>query len=76
MYLQYSNIQNYNETNWLDFYDLIGNLSHEIRTNNKNIEHLLTSTIFQVLCFAKQNNIDMNASWNRWKNKMDYKNYY
>lgn len=76
MYLQYSTIQNYNEINWLEFYELIGNLSTDIRKKNQNVEKLLTHTIFQVFCFAKQNNIDMNASWNRWKVKMDYKNYY
>jgi hypothetical protein len=76
MYLQYENIYNFQESNWIEFYVLLGNLSKNIRTKDKSLEKNLITTIFHILCFAKQNNIDMNASWNRWKVKCDYKSYY
>ena len=66
-------------TNWIEFSEVIGVLSKYLRKENRNkdiIEKYLITTLFYVLCFAKQNNIDMNLSWERWNNKIDYKNYF
>ena len=76
MHLQYENIHNFHDTNWLDFYILLGNLSKKIRNKDMLLEKDLISSIFHIFCFAKQNEIDMYTSWNRWKIKCDYKNYY
>ena len=75
MFFQYENLYNIHKTNWLEFYILLGNLSKSIRTNDKSLDNILIQTFFHVLCFAKQNEIDMFSSWNRWKIKCDFKNY-
>ena len=67
---------NESETNWIDFYVTLSQLSKSIRSTEKeSISYNLTKTMYDVLCFAKQNDIDMESCWNRWKNKMDYKHY-
>ena len=67
---------NYNDVNWIDFYILLNKMSKSIRSNNEQqIRDNLILCIHYVLCFAKQNDIDMNSSWNRWYHKMDYKHY-
>lgn len=68
---------NYTETNWIDFYILLGKLSKSLRDKNKvhEIETNLIVCIHDVFCFAKQNDIDMSSSWNRWRHKMEYKIY-
>ena len=67
---------NYNDVNWIDFYILLNKMSKSIRSNNEQqIRDNLILCIHDVLCFAKQNDIDMNSSWNRWYHKMDYKHY-
>ena len=77
MYKYYNEIQNYESSNWIDFYMLIGKLSKILRDKDKeNIEKLLIYTLFHIMCFSKQNNIDIISSWSRWKVKVDYKNYY
>ena len=79
MYNIYDNIKNYDNSNWIDFYILIGKFSKSLREKDKDkdkIEKLLINTLFHILCFSKQNNIDIVSSWTRWKVKVDYKNYY
>ena len=72
----YFELQNFNDKNWIDFYILLGELSKSIRKNNfEQIKDNIICSIHDILCFAKQNDIDMNASWHRWQKKMDYKNY-
>ena len=68
--------ENDTKPNWLEFYVRLSILSKSIRSKDKkNISDNLTRTIYDVLCFAKQNDINMDSCWNRWKYKMDYKNY-
>lgn len=63
--------------NWIDFYVLLGNLSQSLREKNvTKINDNLINCIHDVLCFARQNNIDMDSSWTRWQSKMEYKNYF
>jgi len=72
----YKDLNNYNDINWLNFYTLLGKLSKSIRSKNtEQIKNNLLYSIHDVLCFAKQNDIDMHSSWYRWQNKMDYKHY-
>ena len=69
-------LYNYNNVNWIDFYILLSKLSKSIREHNENeIKSNLIKCIHDVLCFAKQNNIDMKCSWNRWYHKMEFKHY-
>ena len=71
-----SKLYNYNNVNWIDFYILLSKMSKSIRNHNEqDIKDNLILCIHDTLCFAKQNNIDMNSSWNRWYNKMDFKQY-
>jgi len=67
MYDEYNNISHFQSTNWIDFYILISDLSKAIRHKSVNVEVLLIETFFHILCFAKQNDIDLRNSWERWK---------
>ena len=72
----YNDLKNVNNTNWIDFYILLGELSKSIRNNNiEEINNKIISSIHEILCFSKQNDIDLTSSWARWQTKMDYKNY-
>lgn len=76
MVLSQSKLYNYNDVNWIDFYTLLSKMSKSIRNHNeKEINDNLILCIHDVLCFAKQNDINMNSSWDRWYHKMDFKNY-
>ena len=66
---------NTNDVNWIDFYTLLGQFSKSLQ-DRTNVESNLVNLLHDTLCFAKQNNIDMNLSWNRWLNKINYKIYY
>lgn len=69
-------LYNYSNTNWMDFYILLSKLSKSIREKNEiEITNNLVTCIHDILCFAKQNDIDMNCSWNRWFHKMEFKHY-
>ena len=75
------NENNVQDANWFDMFSLLTKLSKSIRCNNDNsnkdvIEDNLIETIIYVLYFAKQNNINMKQSWERWKVKVNYKHYY
>ena len=62
---------------WLDFYVTLSDLSKSIRNKEQNdIELFLIQSIYSTICFAHQNDIDMNSSWKRWLAKVDYKKYY
>lgn len=70
-------LNNYHSVNWIDFYSLLSKFSHSLR--NKDVESLnvhMVDMIYQVLSFARQNDIDMRSSWCRWKSKVDFKHYY
>ena len=70
-------LSNYRNTNWIDFYILLGNFAKSLRKKNfDDIELCIIEVIYHTLCFAKQNDIDMNNSWNRWKTKVNFKNYF
>ena len=76
MHVLQTSIYNYTNTNWIDFYILLSKLSKSIRNHNKQeITTNLITCIHDILCFAKQNDIDMNCSWNRWHHKMAFKHY-
>jgi len=65
--------------NWFDMFILLGKLSKSIRMKSQDkllIEKLLIDTIVYILCFAKQNNINMKQSWDRWNIKVDFKHYF
>ena len=70
------NLTKYNDVNWIDYYILLSQLSKSIRKrDNAEIKDYLILCIHDILCFAKQNDIDMNSSWKRWQHKMDFKHY-
>ena len=76
MYELQINLANYEDVNWIDFFVLLNKLSKSLRKkDSEQITENLISCIHDVLCFAKQNDIDMNSSWARWYHKMDYKTY-
>mgnify|MGYP001051827329 CR=1 FL=1 len=69
-------LHNFNDVNWIDFYILLSKLSKSIRNHNEEQKKdNLILCIHDILCFARQNEIDMNSSWNRWYHKMDFKHY-
>ena len=69
-------LYNVNDVNWIDFYILLSKMSKSMRLKNKDkIKDNLILCIHDILCFAKQNNIDMNSSWCRWYHKMEFKHY-
>ena len=69
--------ENYNNVNWIDYFIHVGELSSNLKNSEKNeIEKNLIILIHNTLCFAKQNDINMNSSWRRWVQKSDYKHYY
>ena len=77
MHIVYSQIKIHNDINWIDYFILLKYLSKAVRDKDKQlIEKYLIITVYQTLCFSKQNNIDIMSSWNRWKLKIDYKNYF
>ena len=75
------NEENIQDANWFDMFSLLTKLSKSIRNNKDNsnkdiIEKNLIETIIYVLYFAKQNNINMKQSWERWNIKVNYKHYF
>ena len=72
----YNSLHACDDTNWIDFYILLSGFSKSLRDKNiEDISRSLVTSIHEVLCFAKQNDIDMISSWNRWKHKMAFKHY-
>ena len=70
-------LSNYKNSNWIDFYILLGKCSKSLRKKKfDEIEYNIIEIIYHTLCFSKQNEIDLNIGWNRWKVKVDYKNYF
>ena len=62
--------------NWLIFTERLSKFSKSFRSNNvKLIDKHLIEIIHAVLCFSKQNDINMMLSWNRWLIKSNQKNY-
>ena len=64
------------KVNWIDFTILLGKTVNALRLKNLDHEELIVKLIYSILCFAKQNNIDMNSGWNRWNTKVDFKQYF
>ena len=75
-YLNFLSYSDVSSSNWLDLTILLGKCSKSIRLKDENVERNVIDLMHYVLCIAKQNNINMNCSWNRWINKVDYKIYY
>ena len=77
MFDYFTYLSNYHDTNWIDFYILLKHLSKSLRAMNKDaIEYFLIHVIYSVMCFAKQNDINLQSSWKRWIVKADFKHYY
>ena len=75
-----NNIKNSN-IDWLDFSELLGKTSKVLRNryidlDKEQIETHIIQCMYYTLYFAKENDIDMDLGWQRWNNKVDFKQYY
>lgn len=67
--------------NWLQFSELLGKTSNVLRNRyidleKDKVEEHIIKCIYFTLYFAKENDIDMDLGWQRWNNKVDFKQYY
>ena len=62
MTFNYKYLKHFDGVNWIDFYIILGKLSKCIRTKNNETEKYLLLAIYYTMCFAKQNDIDLDLS--------------
>ena len=61
--------------NWIELSVLLKHTSKSIRNNDDDLENNIISSIHNIMLLAKENDIDLNLGWKRWKVKVERKYY-